>query len=213
MPLSSYRYIAVEGPIGAGKTTLAQRLAERVGGIALLERPDGNPFLGRFYQDMARFALPTQLFFLFQRIDQLGSAAQPDLFARTTVADFTLEKDSLFASLTLAGDELALYRRIYDGLAPRMPRPDLVLYLQASPRTLAERVRRRALDYERAIETDYLAQLADAYSRFFYHYAGAPVLAVNTERLDFASRDRDLELLIARIGAMRGAREYLNVGE
>jgi deoxyguanosine kinase len=213
MPAAKQRYIAVEGPIGAGKTTLATRLAERLNGSALLERPDGNPFLPRFYEDMARYALPTQLCFLFQRADQLSSAAQPDLFARTTIADFMLEKDALFASLTLTGEELALYRRIYETLAPRAPQPDLVLYLQADSRTLAERVRRRAFDYERTIEERYLAQLADAYRRFFYHYAGAPVLAVNTENLDFATRDRDLDLLIERMRSMRGTREYFNVGD
>jgi deoxyguanosine kinase len=213
MPLSRYRYIAVEGPIGAGKTTLATRLAERMGGITLFERPHGNPFLPRFYEDKARFALQTQLFFLFQRIDQLRLAAQPDLFARATVADFMLEKDPLFASLTLAGEELALYHRIYEALAPRAPRPDLVLYLQATPQTLAERVRRRAVEYERSIELDYLAQIADAYRRFFHHYADAPVLAVNTERLDFIARERDLDLLVERIRAMRGGHEYFNVGD
>ena len=213
MSLSKYRHIAVEGPIGAGKTTLSQCLAEHVGAVALLERPDANPFLARFYEDMPRFALPTQLFFLFQRIEQLRSAAQPDLFVRTLISDFMIEKDPLFASITLAGEELALYRRIYEALAPRAPRPDLVIYLQASPRTLADRVRRRAVVYERAIEEDYLARLADAYSRFFYHYTASPVLAVNTEHLDFAGRVRDLDLLVERLDTMRGAREYFNVGE
>jgi len=213
MLTSRFRYIAVEGPIGVGKTTLATLLADRLGGTTLLEHAAGNPFLAQFYEDMPRFALPTQLFFLFQRTDQLRSAAQPDLFARAVVADFMLEKDSLFAGLTLSGDELALYRRIYDALAPRVPQPDLVLYLQATSPTLADRVRRRAVHYERTIDQSYLSQLADAYRRFFYHYAGAPVLAVNTEHLDFAGRERDLDLLVERIRTMRGTREYFNVGE
>ena len=212
MSLSRYRFIAVEGPIGAGKTTLARRLAERLGGEALLEDPDANPFLARFYEDMARYALPTQLFFLFQRFEQLRAVAQHDLFARVRVADFLLEKDPLFASLTLAGDELALYQRLYDALALRAPRPDLVIYLQAGPRTLAERVRRRAVEYERAIEADYLARLADAYARFFHQYDEAPVLAVNSEHLDFAASERDLGLLLDHLAAMRGRREYFNVG-
>ena len=212
MPLSRYRFIAVEGPIGAGKTTLARRLAERLGGEPLLEDPDANPFLARFYEDMARYALPTQLFFLFQRFEQLRAVAQHDLFARVRVADFLLEKDPLFAGLTLAGDELALYQRLYDALALRAPRPDLVIYLQAGPRTLAERVRRRAVEYERAIEADYLARLADAYARFFHQYDEAPVLAVNSEHLDFAASERDLGLLLEQLAAMRGRREYFNVG-
>ena len=212
MSLSRYRFIAVEGPIGAGKTTLARRLAERLGGEPLLEDPDANPFLARFYEDMARYALPTQLFFLFQRFEQLRAVAQHDLFARVRVADFLLEKDPLFAGLTLSGDELALYQRLYDALALRAPRPDLVIYLQAGPRTLAERVRRRAVEYERAIEADYLARLADAYARFFHQYDEAPVLAVNSEHLDFAASDRDLGLLLDHLAAMRGRREFFNVG-
>jgi deoxyadenosine/deoxycytidine kinase len=211
MPLSRYRYIAIDGPIGAGKTSLAKRLAERVGGGTLLEQPEGNPFLPRFYADRVRFALPTQLFFLFQRVDQLRAGAQPDLFARLTVADFLLEKDPLFAALTLSGDELALYHRIYAALRPQVPRPDLVIYLHAAPATLLERVRRRAVAYEAPIGEDYLAALADAYQRFFYHYAEAPLLVVNSEHLDFVANEGDLELLVRRVATMRGAREYFNV--
>ena len=211
MPLERFRYIAVEGPIGAGKTSLAKRLASRLGGVPLLEQPEANPFLARFYVDRARYALPAQLFFLFQRVDHLRLAAQPDLFARPTVADFLLEKDPLFAGLTLAGDELALYSRIYDALRPQAPRPDLVIYLHAAPATLLERVRRRAVEYEDPIGEPYLAALADAYQRFFYHYANAPLLVVNSEHLDFVARDHDLELLVAHIAGMRGRREYFNV--
>ena len=213
MPLSSYRYIVVEGPIGVGKTSLATRLAERLGSQALLERPEQNPFLPRFYEDMPRYALPTQLFFLFQRINQLRELAQLDLFNRVTVSDFLLEKDSLFARLTLSSEEMHLYQQIFDTLAPQAPRPDLVVYLQAQPETLYDRVRRRGINYERLISEEYLALLADSYSRFFYHYAGSPVLVVNSERLNFVKQERDLDLLLDRIAGMRGSREFFNFGD
>jgi len=147
--MERHRYVAVEGPIGAGKTSLARRLAARMRAELLLEQPGENPFLARFYQDMARYALPTQLFFLFQRARQLEPLAQRDLFNRATVADFLIDKDPLFASLTLSGDELALYQRVYESLRPQAPAPDLVIYLQAPAETLIERVRRRAAPFER----------------------------------------------------------------
>ncbi|MEW5864450.1 MAG: deoxynucleoside kinase [Pseudomonadota bacterium] len=206
------RYLAVEGPIGAGKTSLARRLAERFGAELLLESPEENPFLERFYRDMARYALPTQLFFLFQRVRQLEPLAQPGLFDRPVVADFLLEKDPLFARLTLSADELSLYERIYAALAPQAPVPDLVVYLEARPRTLAERVRRRAAWWERGISEQYLAMLAEGYARFFHHYTAAPVLIVNSENLNFVDRDADLELLVGRIRAMKSRREYFNLG-
>jgi deoxyadenosine/deoxycytidine kinase len=206
------RYIAVEGPIGSGKTSLARRLAARLGADLLLEQPADNPFLARFYQDMARYALPTQLFFLFQRARQLEPLAQPDMFGRATVADFLLDKDPLFARITLSGDELALYQRIYESIKLRSPVPDLVIYLQAQPQVLIERVRRRAAAFERGIDEEYLALLAEGYARFFYHYAAAPVLIVNSENLNFVERDADFDLLLERLRAMKSRREYFNLG-
>ncbi len=210
--IARYRYIVVEGPIGAGKTTLAKRLAARLGSDLLLEQPGANPFLARFYQDMPRYALPTQLFFLFQRAKQIEPLAQPDMFSRATVSDFLLDKDPLFARITLTGVELALYDRIYEALRPHAPTPDLVVYLQAQPDTLIERVRRRAEQFERGISEEYLALLAEGYARFFYHYTAAPLLIVNSENLNFVERDADFELLIERLRAMKSRREYFNLG-
>jgi deoxyadenosine/deoxycytidine kinase len=208
-----YRYIVVEGPIGAGKTSLARLLAEKSGSTALLEDPAANPFLPGFYEDSARYALPTQLFFLFQRINQVRDLNQADLFRRATVSDFMLDKDLLFASLTLSDDELALYQQIYTQMKPQAAVPDLVIYLQASTETLIERVRRRAVNYERAISEDYLLRLAESYARFFYQYDAAPVLIVNSEHLNFVDTPADFDLLLQRITAMRGAREFFSLGE
>ena len=207
-----YRYIAVEGPIGAGKTSLARRLAERLEAEAVLEQPGENPFLARFYQAMTRYALPTQLFFLFQRVRQLEPLVQADLFGRPVIADFLIDKDPLFARATLSADELVLYQKIYDAVRPRSPEPELVIYLQARPATLIERVRRRAAGYERAVGEDYLALLAESYARFFHHYAAAPLLIVNSENLNFVARDADFDLLVERILAMKSRREFFSLG-
>jgi deoxyadenosine/deoxycytidine kinase len=204
--------LVIEGPIGAGKTSLALRLAARLSADLLLEQPAENPFLARFYQDMARYALPTQLFFLFQRARMIEPLKQPDLFARPTVADFLLDKDLLFARVTLSGDEFALYQKIYESLRPQAPAPDLVIYLQARPAVLAERVRRRAAGFERGISDEYLALLAQSYAQFFYHYTAAPVFIVNSENLNFVEREADFELLVSRIRGMKSRREFFSLG-
>ncbi|MES1982738.1 MAG: deoxynucleoside kinase [Pseudomonadota bacterium] len=212
MVFEKYPYIAIEGPIGVGKTSLARRLAEHFQVTALLEKPQDNPFLTRFYQDPVRHALPTQLFFLFQRINEMRDLMQMDMFRTSFVTDYLFDKDSLFARLNLSDDEFALYHNIYQSLAPQLLVPDLVIYLQAPPHILIERVHKRAHSYERAISDDYLNRLAQAYSDFFYHYDAAPVLVVNSEHLNFVENDDDFALLLQRINGMRGAREFFSMG-
>ena len=207
-----YRYIVVEGPIGAGKTSLARRLAEHIAATTLLEKPEENPFLAQFYKDPPRYALATQLFFLFQRGNEVRDLAQMHMFRESTVADYMLDKDPLFARINLNDEEFVLYQQIYRNLQFQAPVPDLVIYLQAAPETLAERVRRRAQPYETGISEDYLLRLSQGYSDFFYHYSAAPVLMVNNEHLNFLEGDDDFNLLLQRIEKMRGPREFFSRG-
>jgi deoxyguanosine kinase len=211
MQLSELRYVAIEGAIGSGKTSLARKLAERMRAELVLEKPNENPFLERFYADRSRYALATQLNFLFQRADQVKALAQPGLFAQQIVADFLLDKDPIFARLTLSDDEFALYTKIYDHLQPQSPAPDLLIVLQASVDTLLTRVERRGIRYERAIDTDYLHRLSEAYVQHFHHYDRSPVLFVNTEGLNFVDVSAHLDLLVSHIENLRGPRAFVNV--
>lgn len=212
MQLERARYVAVEGPIGVGKSSLAQRLAQHLGASLLLEKPQDNPFLAQFYQDPERYALATQLFFLFQRGNEVRDLAQLDMFQSSTVADYLFDKDPLFARLNLSDAEFALYQQIYQSLAPQAPAPDLVIYLQASVETLMNRVRKRAHRYEQNISEDYLLRLTQSYSEFFYHYDAAPVLVVNSDHLNPVESDEDFALLLQRVADMRGAREFFSLG-
>jgi len=207
------RYVVVEGPVGVGKTGLARRIAQHVGAATLLEKPGENPFLARFYQDPPRYALATQLFFLFQRGSEVRDLAQLDMFSMNTVADYLFDKDMLFARLNLGDEEFVLYQQIYHTLQLQAPVPDLVIYLQAEPETLLERVRLRGKPFEQTISDDYLFRVAQGYSDFFYHYDAAPVLVVNTEHLNFEEGDEDFLLLLQRIEEMRGPREFFSRGQ
>lgn len=201
-------YIVVEGPIGVGKTSLAQKLSQAYGSDLLLERPEENPFLERFYHSRRHFALPTQLFFLFQRARQLQELKQGDMFRPVQVADFLLEKDGLFAQLNLDEDELRLYEQVYAQLSLDLPQPDLVIYLQAPVDALVERVRKRGIDYERQIDRTYLERLNEAYMRFFYQYNAAPLLIVNTADVNFIDNDADFQLLLEQVNGIRGGGRY-----
>jgi deoxyguanosine kinase len=205
-----YPYLVIEGPIGCGKTTLAKKLAEHFSVNLLLENAAANPFLPKFYQDGERYALPTQLFFLFQRTEQIRELSQRDLFGGATIADFFLEKDPLFARLNLNDEEFALYRQIYQHLQLQTTTPDLVIYLQTPVDTLLKRVEQRNISYEHTISKEYLSRLAEAYNELFHHYDASPLLIVNNEHLDCASDETALELLLTRISTMRSRREYFN---
>jgi deoxyadenosine/deoxycytidine kinase len=205
-----YRFIVVEGPIGAGKTTLARRLARTYGSDLVLQSPEENPFLPDFYANPGRFALATQLAFLFQHDDQLRSITQTDLFRPVLVADYLLQADRLYAQVNLNGHELRLYDRIHEMLVSTHPAPDLVIYLQAPAPVLLQRIRRRGLRYEAQINTDYLERLVTAYINLFHHYADAPTLIVNAATIDLAHSDIDYAALLARIDNGVSGRQYFN---
>lgn len=206
--LDRFRHIVIEGPIGVGKTSLARRLAQHLGAELVLEKPEENPFLERFYADGSRYALQTQLFFLFQRLEQMRELAQPGMFSRGVVSDFLFAKDALFAAITLSPEEHRLYRLIHAQTAAQVPQPDLVIRLQARPDALLERIRGRGLRMERGITRAYLERLCAAYGEHFQQHGGPPVLAVETEYFNPSLRNADFELLLRRIAAFAGPREF-----
>ncbi len=208
--MSKLDFIVVEGPIGVGKTTLAKRLAESFGSDLLLEGVDENPFIERFYQDPKSAALQTQLFFLFQRARQLQGLRQADMFRPVHVADFIMEKDRLFAQMTLDDEEYKLYEQVYEHVTIDAPTPDLVIYLQAPVNVLVKRVSKRGRDYERYMDMDYLDRINESYTRFFYDYTAAPLLIVNAAELDLASNESDYQLLLEQVNKTQSGRRYFN---
>ena len=206
----SPRYIVVEGPIGAGKTALAKRLAQSLSAELILEEALENPFLERFYREGKSAALPTQMFFLFSRARQIEELRQTDMFTSVRVCDYLFAKDRLFAELNLDADELALYEQIADKLAVEAPVPDLVIYLQASVDVLFERIARRGIGFEKMIDRAYLEQLADIYARFFHGYNDGPLLIVNASEIDPVSNEADYEQLFRQIERTTGGRHFFN---
>ncbi len=202
--MENCRYIAIEGPIGVGKSSLVELLAREMGGSTMLEEVDTNPFLPNFYGDTRKYAFQTQLFFLLSRYQQQKDIFQQDLFSSTVVSDYLFAKDRIFAYLNLDENELGLYEQVYRLLDTRIPKPDLVIYLQASTEVLQDRIRRRNKDYERGISDDYLERLVDAYNRYFFYYNDTPLLVVNTTEIDFVNDPEDLSGLIKEIREMKG---------
>ena len=205
-----HRLVVIEGVIGASKTSLARRLAEAIGAEAVLEQPGENPFLERFYRDPRGNAFPAQLYFLFQRARQLQALRQQDLFAPVRVADYLLDKDRLFARVTLDDEEFALYEQVYQRMAFEAPRPDLVVFLQAPVEVLAERIARRGIRYEQGIRREYLERLQAAYTRFFHEYGDSPLLIVNAADFDPVNDDRAFAELYRAIERTRRGRHYFN---
>jgi deoxyadenosine/deoxycytidine kinase len=207
------RYIVIEGPIGVGKTSLARALVAELQGRAVLEQVEDNPFLRKFYQDPAKYAFSTQIFFLLSRYRQQQELSQLDLFRQVTVADYLFARDAIFAQVTLGPEELQLYQQMYRMLDAGLPRPDLVVYLEARPEVLLERIRKRGRDYEKGLSAAYIERVAEAFRHFFHHYNESPLLVVNCSEIDFVERGGDYADLISEIRAMRqGVQHFIPLG-
>ncbi|HUF41901.1 MAG TPA: deoxynucleoside kinase [Verrucomicrobiae bacterium] len=211
--MANSKYIVVEGPIGVGKTSLARILANELHARTIFERVEDNPFLPKFYQSRELYAFQNQTFFLLNRYQQQMELAQQDLFNQNLVADYLFAKDQIFASLTLSAEELNLYQQIYALLNTRVPKPDLVVYLQARPEVLYKRVKKRNKKYERGVTFEYLTEVSQAYNQYFFHYDETPLLVVNTSGIDFVSSSEHLADLIKEINSMgSGTQHYIPLG-
>lgn len=208
--IGALRHIAVEGAIGVGKSSLARRLGNHLGAELMMEAADENPLLERFYADQPGYAFQTQLIFLFQRLKQMQSLAQPGMFSATVVSDFVFAKDALFARMNLSDEEHRLYAQMHAQAAQQVPEPDLVIWLQASPATLLQRIRRRGIRMEQGITEDYLQRLCDAYTSYFQSYDGAPVFSVATERFNPANHEDDFARLLDALSGFTARRGHLD---
>lgn len=207
-------YIAIEGPIGAGKTSLAKKLAEDFKGRVVLESIEENPFLPEFYKDRRKNALKTQILFLINRYQQQKELVQHELFSRTVVCDYLFSKDRIFAAMNLTKEELFIYEKIYTLLDTQLPKPDLVVYLQASMDVLKKHIRKRGIEYEKNIDNAYLEELSEAYNRFFFSYMETPILTVNVTDIDFVRNKSDYDSLVKEIlSSKRGTRHYVAIGK
>ncbi len=207
------RYIVVEGPIGVGKTSLAKRLAAEFHARSVFEKVEENPFLTKFYEDRESYAFQAQIFFLLSRYQQQRELIQQDLFSQNTVSDYLFAKDRIFATLNLSSEEITLYKQLYQLLDPRVPKPDLVVYLQARPDVLYKRVKKRDKQFDKEITPEYLTEVARAYNEFFFRYDESPLLAINTSDIDFMASSEDLADLIKEINTMgSGTQHYIPLG-
>ncbi|MEO0292905.1 MAG: deoxynucleoside kinase [candidate division WOR-3 bacterium] len=210
--MENWEYIAVEGVIGVGKTTLVKLLSKEYEAKMVLEDIDGNPFLPQFYEDPERYAFPTQIFFLLSRYNELRNLTNRELFTRRVISDYTFDKDRLFALINLNEKEIIIYEKFYNLLEKDIIKPDLVVYLQASVDTLMERIRKRGRTYERKIKEDYIKLLVSSYNEYFFHFQKSPVLIVNSNEFDFLNEPSHLELLKKEIDSIRTGINYLSLG-
>jgi len=203
-----HKHIAIEGPIGVGKTTLAQAMADRLGAATFFERIDDNPFIELYYDDPERHALSVQLSFLFSRLKQWQELHQQELFHQGMISDYIFAKDRLFATVTLSDAEFLLYDKVSRVVAVDLPQPDLVVYLQSDPDVIMERIKKRGRRFEKGLSHAYLRRIITAYDHFFFHYNETPLLIVQTDKLNFADNPEDIDALLQRIGAMRSGTEF-----